>query len=118
MSAAPIGPYTPVVQTGDFVFVSGQVGLSDGAIVEGGLVAETEQAMSNLAAQLATVGATLDDVVKTTCFLVDMADYAAFNEVYVAALGDHRPARSCVAVAALPAGAVVEVEAIARLGGS
>lgn len=118
MSAAPIGPYTPVVQSGDLVFVSGQVGLADGAIVDGGLVAETEQAMRNLAAQLATVGATLDDVVKTTCFLVDMGDYAAFNEVYVAALGDHRPARSCVAVAELPAGAVVEVEAIARLGGS
>lgn len=116
MTAAPIGPYTPVVTSGDLVFVSGQVGLADGAVVEGGVVAETQQAMRNLAAQLDTVGATLADVVKTTCFLTDMADYATFNEHYVAALGDHRPARSCVAVAALPAGALVEVEAIARLG--
>ena len=82
--STPVGPYTPVVRTGDFVITSGQVGIKDGALVEGGLAAELDQAMQNLA---------------------DM------NERYTAALGDHRPARSAVAVAALPIGACVEIEA-------
>ncbi|MDH5237446.1 MAG: Rid family hydrolase, partial [Acidimicrobiia bacterium] len=73
-----------------------------------------EQALSNLAELLRSEGATMSDVVKTTVFLVDMADYGAMNEVYVAAFGDHRPARSAVAVAQLPIGARVEIEAIAR----
>ena len=107
----PLGPYTPVVRAGDFIVVSGQGGLLDGVKVDGGLVAETEQTMKNLAALLESVGASMNDVVKTTCFLTDMNDYAAFNEVYMAAFGDNRPSRSCVAVAALPAGFVVEVEA-------
>ncbi len=106
----PLGPYTPVVRAGDFVIVSGQGGMRDGVKVDGGVRAETTQTMQNVAAQLATVGASLSDVVKTTCFLTDMENYAVFNEHYVAAFGKHRPSRSCVAVAALPANFVVEVE--------
>jgi len=112
----PLGPYTPVVRAGDFVYVSGQGGMKDGTVVEGGVAGETAQTMKNVAAQLATVGATLRDVVKTTCFLTDMENYATFNEHYAAAFdANHRPARSCVAVSALPAGFLVEVEAIAYL---
>jgi 2-iminobutanoate/2-iminopropanoate deaminase len=107
----PLGPYSPVVRAGDFVIVSGQGGMADGKVVEGGVGAETTQTMKNVAAQLATVGASLSDIVKTTCFLTDMENFAAFNESYAAALGDHRPARSTVAVAGLPAGFLVEVEA-------
>ena len=77
--------------------------------------AELTQAMANLAALLESAGATLADVVKTTVFLTDIGDYAEMNEVYTAALGDHRPARSAVAVAALPIGACVEIEAWAHL---
>ena len=107
----PLGPYTPVVRAGDFIVVSGQGGLLDGVKVDGGVVAETRQAMRNIETLLATMDASMADVVKTTCFLTDMEDYAVFNEQYVAAFGNHRPSRSCVAVAELPAGFVVEVEA-------
>ena len=111
----PLGPYSPVVRAGDFVIVSGQGGMADGAKVDGGVRAETVQTMKNVAAPLAPVGATLDHVVKTTCFLTDMGDFPVFNEAYAEALGDHRPARSTVGVAALPAGFLVEVEAWAYL---
>jgi len=109
----PLGPYSPVLRAGDFIYVSGQGGLDDGVKVDGGVTAETVQAMKNLSALLESVGASLDDVVKTTCFLTDMENYAKFNTEYSAAFGDHRPARSCVAVAALPAGFLVEIEAVA-----
>ena len=115
--STPVGPYTPVVRAGDFVIASGQVGIADGGLVEGGVGAEVTQAMANVASVLASVGASLDDVVKTTVFLTDMAHYAEMNEAYTAALGDHRPARSAVAVAALPIGALVEIEAWAHLPG-
>jgi 2-iminobutanoate/2-iminopropanoate deaminase len=111
----PLGPYSPVVRAGDFVIVSGQVGMADGRVVDGGVTGQTRQVMANLAHQLEAVGATLDDIVKTTCFLTDMENFAAFNDAYVAALGDHRPARSTVGVSALPGGLVVEVEAWAYL---
>ncbi len=113
--AKPVGPYTPVVRAGEWVIVSGQIGLRDGALVEGGLGPELVGALANLEGQLASVGARLDQVAKTTVFLTDMADYAAMNEAYVAAFGDHRPARSAVAVAGLPLGAVVEIEAWAHV---
>ncbi len=113
--STPVGPYTPVVRAGDFVITAGQVGIADGALVEGGLRAELTQAMVNLAGVLESAGATLADIVKTTVFLTDMGDYAEMNEVYTAALGDSRPARSAVAVAALPIGACVEIEAWAHL---
>jgi 2-iminobutanoate/2-iminopropanoate deaminase len=86
-------------------------GIADGVLVEGGVAAQTTQTMNNLEAQLATLGAGLSDIVKTTCFLTDMDTFATFNEAYAAALGNHRPARSTVEVSALPAGFAVEVEA-------
>ena len=107
----PVGAYTPVVRAGDWLVVSGQVGLADGKIVSGGLAGELRQALANLEAQLATQGATLGDVVKTTVFLRHMSDYVLMNEIYVEAFGDHRPARSAIGVAELPIGALVEVEA-------
>jgi 2-iminobutanoate/2-iminopropanoate deaminase len=110
----PLGPYTPIVRAGDWLIVSGQVGMADGALVEGGVAAQTELAVANVATQLATMGATLDDVVKTLCFLTDMDTFTTFNTAYVAGFGDHRPARSTVGVAALPGGAAVEIEAWAH----
>lgn len=109
----PLGPYTPSVRAGDFIFVSGQLGLVDGSLVAGGVPAQTAQAVANLATQLAQHGATLADVVKTTCFLVDMDTFAAFNAAYVEGFGDHRPARSTIAVRELPALGQVEIEAVA-----
>lgn len=109
--SAPLGPYSPVVRAGDFVIVSGQGGMLDGALVAGGVGAQTMQTMKNVAAQLATFGAGLGDVVKTTCFLTDMDNFALFNAAYAAALGSHRPARSTIGVASLPAGMAVEIEA-------
>jgi 2-iminobutanoate/2-iminopropanoate deaminase len=107
----PLGPYSPFVRAGDFIIVSGQGGMRDGAVVEGGVTAQTEQTMRNIADRLADAGATLDDVVKTLCFLTDMQSFAEFNDAYAAAFGDHRPARSTVEVSALPGGMNVEVEA-------
>ena len=107
----PLGPYTPVVRAGDWIIVSGQLGMKDGAIVAGGVAEQTAQAVVNLKAQLATMDATVDDVAKTLCFLTDMSTFAVFNEAYIAGFGDHRPARSTVGVAALPAGGAVEIEA-------
>ena len=111
-----VGPYTPVVRAGSWLICSGQVGLDGGRLVEGGLEAQLRQALANLASLLEGEGASLGNVVKTTVFLTDMAGYQAMNEVYVEAFGDNRPARSAVAVAALPLGALVEVEAWARVG--
>ncbi len=116
------GPYTPVRRAGDWVITSGQVGLATdetGAVglVPGGTVPELRQALANLASVLGQEGATLADVVKTTLFLVDMGQYAAVNEVWVATFTDNRPTRSAVAVAALPVGARVEVEAWAYAPG-
>jgi 2-iminobutanoate/2-iminopropanoate deaminase len=111
-----VGPYSPVRRVGDWVITSGQVGLGgDGkggrALVAGGTVAELRQALQNVEEVLAIEGATLADVVKTTLFLVDIGDYAAVNEVWVEHFTENRPTRSAVAVAALPVGARVEVEA-------
>lgn len=118
----PVGPYTPVVRSGDWIICSGQVGLADGGLVDGGVREQLRQAMANVASLLESQGASLADVVKTTLFLTDMGDYAAVNEVYVEAFESaapgHRPARSAVAVAALPIGALIEVEAWARVPGT
>lgn len=110
----PIGPYTPVVRAGDWIIVSGQLGVNDGAIVAGGVAAQTAQAVENLKGQLASMGATLADVAKTTCFLTDMDTFATFNEAYIAGFGDARPARSTIGVVALPLGGNVEIEAWAH----
>ena len=111
MSTPPLGPYSPFVRAGDFIIVSGQGGMKDGAIVEGGVTAQTVQTMANVAARLGDAGATLQDVVKTLCFLTDMGTFAEFNAAYADAFGEHRPARSTVEVSALPGGMAVEVEA-------
>ena len=107
----PLGPYSPFVRAGDFVIVSGQGGMRDGVVVEGGVTAQTSQTIANLAERLAEAGAELTDVVKTTCFLTDMGTFAEFNDAYAEAFGDHRPARSTVEVSALPGGMAVEIEA-------
>ncbi len=106
----PLGPYSPFVRAGDFVIVSGQGGMRDGTLVDGGVTAQTEQTMANVKARLADAGATLQDVVKTLCFLTDMGTFGEFNDAYAAAFGDHRPARSTVEVSALPGGMDIEVE--------
>jgi 2-iminobutanoate/2-iminopropanoate deaminase len=111
----PVGPYSPVVRAGEWLIVSGQLGLRDGSLVDGGVEAQLSQAIANLSAVLAGEGAGLESVVKTTVFLTDIADYAAMNSAYSAAFGEHRPARSAVAVAALPLGGSVEIEAWARV---
>jgi 2-iminobutanoate/2-iminopropanoate deaminase len=103
------------VRVGGWLICSGQLGVRDGALVEG-LHAQVTQALANLEALLRTEGATLANVVKTTVLLADIGDFDAMNEAYVAAFGDHRPARSAFAVAALPLGALVEVEAWAWIG--
>jgi 2-iminobutanoate/2-iminopropanoate deaminase len=112
----PVGPYTPAVRAGDWVVVSGQLGVVDGKLLSGGVAEQITQAIVNLSGHLAQHGAGLDDVVKTTVFLCDMAQFPAMNEAYVAGFGDHRPARSTIGVAALPMGADVEIEAWAYLG--
>jgi 2-iminobutanoate/2-iminopropanoate deaminase len=113
----PLGPYTPVVRAGDWLIVSGQVGVKDGELVEGGVKAQTAQVVENLRLQLESVGATLADVAKTLCFLTDMDSFDTFNEAYIAGFGNSRPARSTVGVAALPRGAAVEIEAWAHVPG-
>lgn len=109
----PVGPYSAAVRAGDFLFCSGQLGAINGELVAGGLERELAQAIANLSAVLGSEGARLSDVVKTTVFLIDMADFETMNSVYRDCFADHRPARSAVAVAALPRGAHVEIEAVA-----
>lgn len=112
---AAVGPYSQAVRAGNFVFTAGQIGLdpATGLIVEGGVEAQAQQVLANLAAVLAAAGSSLDQAVKTTIFLTDMADFAAVNAVYGAAFSASPPARSTVAVRALPKGALVEIEIIA-----
>ena len=111
----PIGPYSQAIDTGGLVFCAGQIGLdpTTGRLVEGGVAAEADQAIRNLTAVLAAVGLTLAHVVKTTLFLVDLNDGPALGAIYGKAFPSPYPARSTVQVAALPAGARVELEAIA-----
>ncbi len=108
------GPYTPIMRSGDWLVVSGQIGHHDGVLVEGGLEAQLRQLFINLRRLLASEGANLDNIVKTTVFLTDIGDYDQMNEIYVQEFQDHRPSRSAVAVNALPLGATVEIEAWAR----
>ncbi len=111
---AAIGPYSQAIKAGNTVYTSGQIALSpeSGVLVGDNIKDQTEQVMQNLSAVLAAAGASLDSIVKTTCFIADMADFAAFNEVYGKYITS-APARSCVAAKALPKGALVEVEAVA-----
>jgi len=107
----PLGPYTPVVRAGDWVIVSGQLGIKDGSLVAGGVAGQTAQAVVNLKERLREAGCTINDVAKTLCFLTDMDTFPTFNDAYVAGFGGARPARSTIGVAALPFGGAVEIEA-------
>jgi len=113
---APIGPYSQAIRAGKEIYCSGQIALDpqSGLLVEGDAAAQAEQALKNLAAVLTEGGYELEDVVKTTIFLVDMNDFAPVNDVYARFFDGSKPARSTVAVAGLPKGARVEIDAIAR----
>jgi len=110
-----IGPYSQGIITNGFIFTAGQIPLDPkaGKIVEGGIVEQTDRVMENLQEVLRAAGATWSDVVKTTVYLNDLANFPTVNEVYGKWLGDARPARSTVQVTALPRGALVEIDAIA-----
>ena len=118
--AAPkaIGPYSQGTIANGFLYTAGQIALDPGTmqVTDEGITAQTEQVMRNLAAILSAAGTDFSRVVKTTVFLVDMADFQAMNEVYARAFGDHRPARSTVAVSGLPKGVRVEIELVAEAG--
>ena len=116
---AAIGPYSQGIVANGFLFTAGQIAIdpATGDVVHGDVVAQTERVMANLASILAAAGATWGDVVKTTVFLMDMADFPRVNAVYANAMGDARPARSTVQVAGLPRGVLVEIEAVVRLPG-
>lgn len=109
-----IGPYSQVILAGNVLYTSGQIALDpvSGQLVGSDIKAQTEQVMKNLSAVLKAAGASFDNAVKTTCFLADIADFAAFNEIYAKYITS-APARSCVAVKSLPKGALVEVEVVA-----
>lgn len=113
----PVGPYSPFRQAGDWLVCSGQIGIVEGKLADGGVKGELRQALANLAAVLEGAGASLADVVKTTVFLTHMSDYQAMNDAYTEVFAEPRPARSAVGVSALPLGALVEVEAWAWVGG-
>lgn len=110
-----IGPYEQAVKVGDFVYASGQIPLDPktGNLIEGGIAVQTRRVMENLRAVVEAAGSSLERVVKTTVFLKDIGDFAAMNEVYGEYLSKSKPARSTVAVADLPRGALVEIDLIA-----
>ena len=112
---APIGPYSQAIARGDFVFLSGQIGLdpASGALVAGGIEAETERVLTNLRAVLAAEKMDFDDVVLVQVYLLDLADFQKFNAIYAKGFGSSAPARATVQVAALPKGARVEVQCTA-----
>ena len=115
-----IGPYSQGITANGFLFTAGQVGFdpASGELVDGGIAEQTHRVLQNIRAILRAGGTDVANVVKSTVFLVDMADFALMNKVYAEFFGDHRPARSTVAVASLPRGARVEIEAIAVLPSS
>jgi 2-iminobutanoate/2-iminopropanoate deaminase len=116
-AAAPVGPYSQGIKTGEFIFVAGEKGLDPrtGKIVAGGIAAETRQTLENIKAILEAAGASMDHVVRTQVFLTDIADFAAMNAVYAEYFTSAPPGRTTVQVVALPAGAHVEIEATAVL---
>jgi 2-iminobutanoate/2-iminopropanoate deaminase len=117
-SAPPVaGPYSPAVRAGDWLVLAGQVGLdpATGKLADG-VEAQTRQVLANIAAILTDCGGSLTDVAKTLVFVTDLGDFATVNAVYAEAMGDHKPARSTVQVAGLPAGALVEIETWAYTG--
>ncbi|HKI57777.1 MAG TPA: RidA family protein [Trueperaceae bacterium] len=114
---AAVGPYSQAVQVGDLLFTAGQIALApDGTLVEGDVREQTRQVMRNLQAVLAAGGSSLERVVKCTCYLADMNDFAAMNEVYGSYFPSQPPARSAFQVARLPKDVAIEIEAIAEVG--
>lgn len=115
-SAPPVGPFSPAVNVHGAVYVSGQIGIdpATGALVAGGVTAQAEQALRNLAAILAAANKSLDDVTRVGVFLTSMSDFAAINGVYAAHFAHPYPARTTVAVAGLPLGAAIEIDAVAH----
>lgn len=114
---AAVGPYSQAIRAGQFVFTAGQIPLHpDGTLLEGDIQAQTRQVLNNLAAVLKAAGTGLDRVVKCTCFLADMNDFAAMNEIYSGYFEDTPPARSAVEVARLPKDVGIEIEAVALVG--
>lgn len=115
--AKPLAPYSPGIRYGHLLFTAGQIGLDpeSGKLVSGGVAAETQQAMQNLGVILESAGTSFERLLKVTIFLIDIADYATVNEIYGRFFDEAPPARSAVQVTALPAGALVEIEAIAAL---
>jgi 2-iminobutanoate/2-iminopropanoate deaminase len=110
-SAPPVaGPYSPAVRAGDWIVMAGQIGLDGNGVIAEGVEAQTRQILANIEGVLGDCGASWADVAKTTIFLTDLGNFPAVNALYQDAIGSHRPARSTVGVAALPAGAVVEIE--------
>lgn len=114
---AAIGPYSQGIVAGGFLFTAGQIALDprSGHVVDGGVELQTDRVMTNLAAVLKEAGASWGNVVKTTVYLHDMADFPAMNEVYGKWLGDARPARSTIQAAGLPRGVLVEIDVVAKL---
>ena len=114
---AAIGPYAQAVTAGGFLFTSGQIPLdpATGEIVPGGFEAQARQVLANLRAVLASAGCGFSDVVKATVYVADLADFPKLNTLYAEAMASHRPARSTVQVAALPRGALVEIDLVAKL---
>jgi len=115
---AAIGPYSQGIVAGGFLFTAGQIAINPdtGQVVEGDVAPQTERALANVQAILSSAGVSWNEVVKTTVFLKDMGDFPRMNEVYARVLGAARPARSTVAVAGLPRGVAVEIEAVAKVG--
>lgn len=113
-----IGPYSQAIQAGDFLFLSGQIALDaeSGEMIEGGVEEQTERVLKNLASVLEAAGSNLGHVVKTTIYLVDLADFTAVNKVYAKHFSSTPPARATVEVSALPKGALVEIDAVAYCG--
>jgi len=114
---AAIGPYSQAVKVGGFLFTSGQIALdpNTGEMMSGDIEQETERVLASLAAILSAAGLDLGAVVKTTVYLLDLSHFGRMNQVYETFFGDNKPARACVQVAALPRGALVEIDAIARV---
>ena len=114
---AAVGPYVHAVEAGDFVYTSGQIGLipATGVLAEG-VEAQAEQALQNIQAVLAAAGCTMADVIKTTVFLADIADFGKINEIYAKYFTSETPARSCLQAGALPKGALFEIEVVAYKG--
>lgn len=114
--AVVVGPYSPAVEAGDLIYFSGQIPIDSttGKIIDGDIKAQTEQCLKNLSTVLTAAGVTSDEIVKTTVYLIDMKDYAAVNEVYGAYFKAPYPARTAIAVAALPLGSKIEIEVIAK----